>query len=150
MKAQSFQVRDLKNKIAACLRLIAAKVKSAILRLLELEEQLKVAMEEQLVEEQLDSFKKLKEDVINRLNEAAWKHLHKWAADPYRRESNEWWYLSKISTHNQEAFKSFQDRYEKLELASFKEEEAVEQEIQNSLPEISENQKYVGFGFLPN
>ena len=150
MKSQSFQVRSLKHQIAACLKLIELKVKSAILRLLDIEGQLEVAMEEQLVEEQLDSFKKLKEDVITRLNEAAWKHLHKWACDPYRRESNEWWYLSKISNHNQEVFKSFQDRYEQLELADFLKDEAAEQEIQNSLPEISENQKYAGFGFLPN
>ena len=38
MKPQSFQVRDLKNKIAACLRLIGLKVKSAVLRLIDLEE----------------------------------------------------------------------------------------------------------------
>ena len=48
MKAQSFQVRDLKNKIAACLRLIALNVKSAVLRLLDMEQQLELAMRDQL------------------------------------------------------------------------------------------------------
>ncbi|MFM6604925.1 MAG: hypothetical protein ACKPJO_11815 [Dolichospermum sp.] len=47
MKAQSFQVRTLKHQIQACLRLIV-HVKSAILRLLDLENQLEVAMNEQL------------------------------------------------------------------------------------------------------
>ena len=48
MKSQSFQVRDLKNKIAACLKLIGLKVKSAVLRLLDLEQKLEEAMSEQL------------------------------------------------------------------------------------------------------
>lgn len=47
MKAQSFQVRALQHQIAACLRLIAAKVKSAVLRLIDLEEKLEVAMSRQ-------------------------------------------------------------------------------------------------------
>ncbi|MFM5933528.1 MAG: hypothetical protein ACKPKT_05295 [Dolichospermum sp.] len=48
MKAQSFQVRTLKHQIQACLRLIALHVKSAILRLIDLESQLEVAMNEQI------------------------------------------------------------------------------------------------------
>ncbi|MFM6198326.1 MAG: hypothetical protein ACKPE1_04125 [Dolichospermum sp.] len=48
MKAQSFQVRTLKHQIQACLRLIALHVRSAILRLIDLESQLEVAMNEQL------------------------------------------------------------------------------------------------------
>jgi hypothetical protein len=47
MKAQSFQVRSLKHQITACLRLVAAKVKSAVLRLIDLESQLEVAMSKQ-------------------------------------------------------------------------------------------------------
>lgn len=48
MKAQSFQVRSLKHQIAACLKLIAAKVKSAVLKLIDLESRLEEAMSEQL------------------------------------------------------------------------------------------------------
>ena len=48
MKAQSLEVRTLKNQIAACLRLIALRFKSAILRLLKLENQLEEAMKEQM------------------------------------------------------------------------------------------------------
>ena len=48
MKAQSFQVRTIKNQIAACLRLIALRVKSAILKLVDLEQKLEVAMNQQL------------------------------------------------------------------------------------------------------
>lgn len=48
MKAQSFTVRTLKNQIAACLRLIALRVKSAILKLIDLENQLEVAVQEQI------------------------------------------------------------------------------------------------------
>lgn len=51
MKAQSFQIRALQHQIAACLRLIAVKVKSAVLRLIDLEEKLEVAMSEQLAKE---------------------------------------------------------------------------------------------------
>lgn len=49
MKSQSFQVRAIQNQIAACLRLITAKVKSAILRLIDLESQLEAAMNQQLL-----------------------------------------------------------------------------------------------------
>lgn len=62
MKAQSFQVRTIKNQIAACLKLIAAKVKSAILRLIDLENQLEVAMNQQ-------SEVKLYLDSISHLNQ---------------------------------------------------------------------------------
>lgn len=48
MKAQSFQVRSLKNQIAACVRLIKLHVKSAILKLVDLEQKLEAAMNEQL------------------------------------------------------------------------------------------------------
>ncbi|MFM6312447.1 MAG: hypothetical protein ACKPGB_30110 [Dolichospermum sp.] len=48
MKAQSFQIRTLKHQIQACLRLIALHVRSAILRLIDLESQLEVAMNQQL------------------------------------------------------------------------------------------------------
>jgi hypothetical protein len=48
MKAQSFQVRILKNQIAACLRLIALHVRSAILKLVDLENKLENAMSEQI------------------------------------------------------------------------------------------------------
>ncbi|MFM6250049.1 MAG: hypothetical protein ACKPEQ_13010 [Dolichospermum sp.] len=51
MKAQSFAIRTLKHQIQACLRLIALHVKSAILRLIDLESQLEVAMNEQLTPE---------------------------------------------------------------------------------------------------
>jgi hypothetical protein len=148
MKAQSLQVRTLKNQIAACLRLIALHVRSAILKLVDLEAKLEAAMSEQL-----DSFAKLKEDVISRLNEAAWRHLQKWACDPYRRESNEWWYLSKLRPESQPSFKDFQDRYEDLELESFRKDEEKEAAMLAALPEISDNEKArrdFGFGFLPS
>ncbi|MFM6607133.1 MAG: hypothetical protein ACKPH3_24185, partial [Dolichospermum sp.] len=48
MKAQSFAIRTLKHQIQACLRLIALHVRSAILRLIDLENQLEVAMNQQL------------------------------------------------------------------------------------------------------
>lgn len=48
MKAQSLEVRTLKNQIDACLRLVALRFKSAILRLLDLESQLEKAMQEQI------------------------------------------------------------------------------------------------------
>ncbi|MFM8004799.1 MAG: hypothetical protein ACKO86_07590, partial [Dolichospermum sp.] len=51
MKAQSFAIRTLKHQIQACLRLIALHVRSAILRLIDLESQLEVAMNEQLTPE---------------------------------------------------------------------------------------------------
>ena len=41
MKTQSIEVRTLKHQIASCLKLIELKVRSAVLRLLDLEEQLK-------------------------------------------------------------------------------------------------------------
>ena len=50
MKTQSFQVRTLKNQIQACLRLIELKVKSAVLRLLELEEQLREELKKAMPE----------------------------------------------------------------------------------------------------
>jgi len=143
MKFQSFAVRSLKNQIAATLKLIGMGVKKYILQLLQLEAKLEEAMSEQL-----DSFNKLKEDVISQLNEAAWRHLQKWACDPYRRESNEWWYLSKLRPESQAVFKDFQDRYEVLELKSFKKDEEKEATILASLPEISEEEKCVGFGFF--
>ncbi|MFM8007602.1 MAG: hypothetical protein ACKO86_22280, partial [Dolichospermum sp.] len=52
MKAQSFAIRTLKHQIAACLRLIALHVKSAILRLIDFESQLEVAMNEQTAEKE--------------------------------------------------------------------------------------------------
>lgn len=61
MKAQSFQVRTLKNQIAACLRLIAAKVKSAVLRLIDLENQLEVAMSKQM-------YKNSKSEAISKMS----------------------------------------------------------------------------------
>lgn len=48
MKRQSQLVLDLKQKIAATLRLIALRVKPLVLQLLDLEQQLEVAMSEQL------------------------------------------------------------------------------------------------------
>lgn len=108
---------------------------------------------EEVVNEQLDSFPKLKEDVCSQLNEAAWRHLQKWACDPYRRESNEWWYLSKLRPESQPIFKKFQDRYEELELADFRKDEEKENARLAALPEISDNEKArrdFGFGFLPN
>ena len=51
----SLQVSTLKNQIAACLRLIALRVKSAILRLLKLENQLEEAMTKQFSEEKIKS-----------------------------------------------------------------------------------------------
>ena len=64
MKPQSFQVRDLKNKIAACLRLIGLKVKSAVLRLIDLQEKLEEAMTEQIkpwIKEVSDSINEIME-----------------------------------------------------------------------------------------
>ena len=48
MKAKSFAVRTPKNQIAACLRLIALHVRSAILKLIDLENQLEVAVQDQI------------------------------------------------------------------------------------------------------
>lgn len=101
----------------------------------------------------MDSFIKLKEDVCNQLNEAAWKHLQKWACDPYRREFNERWYLSKLRPESQPIFRKFQDRYEELELADFRKDEEEENARLAALPEISDNEKArrdFGFGFLPS
>jgi hypothetical protein len=44
MVVQSFEVRTLRGQIAACLRLIALKAKAAVLRLIELEENLEAAI----------------------------------------------------------------------------------------------------------
>ena len=44
MKTQSIEVRTIKHQIQACLKLIELKVRSAVLRLLDLEEKLKKAI----------------------------------------------------------------------------------------------------------
>jgi hypothetical protein len=74
MKAQSFQsfqVRTLKNQIAACLRLIALHVKSAILKLVDLEAKLEAAMSEQILNYNFSDspeYKKARENLENYYN----------------------------------------------------------------------------------
>jgi hypothetical protein len=59
MKVQSFKVLSLKHQIQSCLRLIIGKVKSAIIRLLDLESALEAALNEQFSEIQVkEAFEK--------------------------------------------------------------------------------------------
>jgi hypothetical protein len=98
MKRQSTLVLDLKQKIQATLKLIALRVKSLILQLLDLENQLEQAMSEQLdstVKDLLAVFNE-RRDCLQESDSSQMPHLvgsHKqviWAHQ-IRQEMVEWW-----------------------------------------------------------
>ena len=67
MKSQSIEVRTIKHQIQSCLKLIKLKVKSAVLRLLDLEERLNKELKKMMMTspKQLPIKKVYKKDVVN-------------------------------------------------------------------------------------
>ena len=72
MKAQSILIRTLKHQIASCLKLIELKVRSAVLRLLDLEEKLREELKKAMMEVSPYKFVKLIQDEWNATQGTEW------------------------------------------------------------------------------